>query len=32
MLPREVVESPFLEDLQKLAGHGPGQPALGNPV
>lgn len=27
-LPREVVESPSLEDTQKLTGHNPGQPAV----
>jgi len=30
-LPREFLESPSLE-IQKLSGHGPGQPAVGDPA
>lgn len=32
VLPREVMEAPFLGDLQKPSGHGPEQPALGDPA
>ncbi|KFP00815.1 DNA-directed RNA polymerase II subunit RPB2, partial [Calypte anna] len=31
-LPREVMESLYSMDIQKLSGHGLGQPALGNPA
>ena len=31
-LPREVVGSPSLRDIQKLSGHGPGKPVLGGPA
>jgi len=31
-LPREVVESPSLGDIQDLPGHGPAQPALDDPA
>jgi len=31
-LPLEVVDGSILGDIQKLPGHGPGQPALGGPV
>jgi len=31
-LPREVVDSPSLEDIQDLPGQGPVQPAVGDPA
>ena len=31
-LPKQVVESPSLGDIQKSSGHSPGQPGLGDPA